>query len=610
VHLFRLWSPPARAVDLHLARPLSEDDAALPEGVRPPVHLDHVRPMQPVGEGWWELAAPEAEHGTDYAYSVDRGDGMGPPRPDPRTRWQPHGVHGPSRVFDPQRRRWADSEADWPGVEVLGRVFYELHVGTFTPEGTLEAATRHLGHLVALGVEVVELLPLAPFHGRWGWGYDGVAPYAVHEAYGGPQAMQAFVEACHQLGLAVCLDVVYNHLGPSGNYLAEFGPYFSTRHQTPWGSALNLDGEDSATVRDWVIENALAWFDDFHLDCLRLDAVQSLIDDSPRHVLADLSDRVAGLRLRLDRPLTLIAESDLNDPATVEPTGEDGLGMDAQWSDDLHHALHAWITGEKQGYYADFGDEVTVARTLTRVFRHAGDFSSFRGMDWGRPVDPALHRGHQFLGYLQNHDQVGNRALGERISSLASLGRVAAGAALVITSPFTPMLFMGEEWAASTPWQYFTDFDDELGAAVRDGRRADCSDHGWQEREVPDPQSPQTRAASLLDWSEAAEGDHAVMLRWYTDLLALRHREADLRSDDLEAVSVTVGQNWLVVHRGSFDVLVNLSPVPVDMPCAMPAEVVLAWPGAAAPEPTETGLLLASDSVAVVRPAVARPAGT
>ncbi len=447
---------------------------------------------------------------------------------------------------------------------------------------------------------------MAAFPGRWGWGYDGVAPYAVHEPYGGPAALQSFVDSCHTRGLAVCLDVVYNHLGPEGNYLGEFGPYFSTTHTTPWGSAINLDGPGSEVVRAWVIENALSWFEDYHLDCLRLDAVHSLLDDSPRHLLADLSDAVEALARRLGRPLGLIAESDLNDPGTVEPTAEGGLGMHAQWSDDLHHALHAWVTGEKHGYYTDFGDEVTVARTLTRVFRHAGDFSAFRGADWGRPVDPAVHRGHQFLGYLQNHDQVGNRALGDRIGAHVPVSRMAAGAALVLTSPFTPMLFMGEEWAASSPWQYFTDLEPGLGAAVREGRRAEFAEHGWSTEEVPDPQHPGTREASVLPWAELEHGTHAQIHDWYRSLIALRRAEPDLRADDLVAVSVTVGPNWLVMHRGAFDVLVNLAPSAVDLPTFASAEPVLCWLGAglgpgAAPQVVSGGLRLPPDSVAIVR---------
>ncbi len=580
MHVFRVWAPSVQQVEVELGG-----------GAGPPA-ARHLMSAEP--GGWWRADVEAAGPGSDYSFVLDGGDAL----PDPRSRHQPYGVHGPSRLFDPGRHRWADQ--DWPGRDVRGALFYELHIGTFTRDGTLDAATGRLDHLVDLGVDVVEVMPVAAFEGERGWGYDGVQPYAVQDSYGGPEAFQRFVDACHQRSLAVCLDVVYNHLGPSGNYLSRFGPYFHDRHSTPWGDAVNLDGEDAAEVRRWIIDNALTWFTDFHVDALRLDAVHALIDDSPRHLLADLSDATADLSARLGRRLALVAESDLNDPATVEPTRDGGMGMTAQWSDDVHHALHSWCTGETQGYYADFGDELTVARTLTRVFRHAGDWSSFRGSDWGRPIDPEGHRGHAFLAYLQNHDQVGNRAVGDRITAHTPLGRVAAAVALVLTSPFTPMLFMGEEWAASTPWQYFTDFDDELGEAVRTGREAEFARHGWI-GEMPDPQSPRTREASVLRWEERAHGEHAMTLGFYRDLIALRRREPDLRDDDLTAVSVTVGTDWIVLHRGDFDVLANLSAGAAELPATPGAKVALAWPGADPPKATGTAMLLAAHSVAVLR---------
>jgi len=584
MHTFRVWAPSAGAVDLVL--PGTDPGTDPDTGGR--------RPMERSDGGWWALEVPGAGHGDDYAFSVDGSE----PRPDPRSGWQPGGVHGPSRVFDAARHDWQDG--DWPGREVLGALFYELHVGTFTPEGTLDAAVGRLDHLVELGVDVVEVMPVAAFDGRWGWGYDGVALYAVHAGYGGPEAFQRFVDACHARGLAVCLDVVYNHLGPSGNYLATFGPYFTERHQTPWGAAVNLDDEGSDGVRRWIVDNALRWFEDFHVDALRLDAVHALVDDSPRHVLAQLSDEVATLSQRLGRPLALVAESDLNDPSVVEPTADGGWGMTAQWSDDFHHAVHALLAGETQGYYVDFGTIDVLARTLTTVFRHAGDHSTFRGADWGRPVDPARHRGHLFLGYQQNHDQIGNRAIGDRLSATLPPGRLAAGAALVLTSPFTPMLFMGEEWAASTPWQFFTDFGDaELGAAVREGRRGEFADHGWAAHDVPDPQDGATREASVLDWAEPGKPQHARMLGWYRDLVALRRAEPDLRDDDLRRVAVETGPGWVAVRRGTFDVLVNLGEEPATLP-ARPGSVVAAWPELA-PEVGDGGLVLAPDAVAVVR---------
>jgi maltooligosyltrehalose trehalohydrolase len=544
-------------------------------------------------DGVWTLEVEDAGHGTDYAFSLD---GAGP-LPDPRSGRQPNGVHEPSQVFDPARFSWQDE--GWGGRSALGALLYELHVGTFTPQGTLDAAAERLDHLVDLGVDVVELMPVAAFDGRWGWGYDGVNLYAVHEPYGGPEALQRFVDAAHRKGLAVCLDVVYNHLGPSGNYLASFGPYFTNKHSTPWGDAVNLDDEGSEHVRRWIVDSALRWFADFHIDALRLDAVHALVDDSPRHLLAQLSDETVALAEELGRPLSLVAESDLNDPRMIEPTSEGGLGMTAQWSDDLHHALHSWLTGETQGYYVDFGSVDVVARTLTQVFRHAGDFSTFRGKDWGRPVDPAAHRGHRFLGYLQNHDQVGNRATGDRISATISPGRQAAGAALYLTSAFTPMIFMGEEWSASTPWQFFTDFPDpELGAAVRDGRRSEFAEHGWDAEDVPDPQDVATREASVLDWAEPGKDPHSRMLAWYRALVVLRHSEPDLQDDDLRHVAAEVpGPDRLVVRRGRFAMLVNLGAEPAEFDVEG-AEVVLAWDRV---DPSGGRVLVPPDDVAVFR---------
>ncbi len=336
---------------------------------------------------------------------------------------------------------------------------------------------ERLDHLVSLGVDVVELMPVAAFPGRWGWGYDGAHLGAVHDPYGGPAALQRFVDAAHAAGLGVCLDVVENHLGPTGNYLSRFGPYFTDRTETPWGSAVNLDGPGSEEVRRWILDRALGWFADFHVDCLRLDAVHELHDESSRPLLAQLSDETARLSAELGRPLGLVAESDLNDPRMIEPTSEGGLGLTAQWDDDVHHALHAALSGERQGYYVDFGALSTLAQAMTRVFVHDGGYSTFRGQDWGRPVDPRRHAGHRFLAYLQDHDQVGNRATGDRLSAGVPIGLLAAGAALVLCGPYTPMIFMGEEWAASTPWQFFTDFDEpELAEAVRTGRREEFAD--------------------------------------------------------------------------------------------------------------------------------------
>ncbi|EYR63159.1 malto-oligosyltrehalose trehalohydrolase [Actinotalea ferrariae CF5-4] len=564
-----VWAPYAARVDLHLPGEHgsgSWEDAA-------------VHPMAPTAGGWWE-APLDLPDGTDYGFAVDGGDA----RPDPRSPWQPHGVHGPSRTYDPAAYPWGDG--GWAGRDVRGAVVYELHVGTFTDAGTLGAAVEHLDDLVALGVDVVELMPVAAFPGVHGWGYDGVALFAVHDPYGGPAALQRFVDAAHARGLAVCLDVVHNHLGPSGNYLSVFGPYFTDRHETPWGEAVNLDGPDAGEVRRLVLDSALRWLRDFHVDALRLDAVHELKDDSPVHLLAELATAVGALAEEVGRPLSLIAESDLNDAAMVTPVAEGGLGMTAQWADDVHHAVHATITGERHGYYVDFGPLEVLATVLTRVFRHDGGYSRFRGRDWGRPV-PAGTDGRRFVVFSQDHDQVGNRALGDRPSERVDPGGLAISAALVLLSPFTPMLFMGEEWGARTRWQFFTDHaEPELAEAIRRGRTAEFGGHGWEEVyggpvAVPDPQAASTVAASRLDRAERDRPEHARMLRWYSGLITLRRAEPDLASGDLAATSTRHddGGAWFVLHRGSVAVVLVLGDEPVTLDLQAD-EVLAAWDGA------------------------------
>ncbi len=576
MHEFTVWAPSASTVDLDL------------DGRR--------LPMQATTAGWWSVTVDDAGHGTDYRYSVDGAD----PVPDPRSAWQPQGVHGPSRVFDASRHTWSDGS--WAGRDVRGALVYELHVGTFTAEGTLDAALERLDHLVALGVEVVSLMPVAAFPGRWGWGYDGVALYAVHEQYGGPAALQRFVDVCHQHGLAVHLDAVYNHLGPSGNYLHGFGPYFTDRHHTPWGQAVNLDGDDAEPVRRFVVDNALRWMRDFHVDGLRLDAVHALVDDSPRHVLAQLADETAALSDELRRPLSLVAESDLNDAVMVTPTAQGGRGMTAQWNDDFHHALHALLTGERKGYYGDFGTMESLSKSLTRVFVHDGGWSSFREKDWGAPVDRSRVSGHSFLAYTATHDQVGNRAVGDRPTETISTGRAAIAAALTMTSPFTPMLFMGEEWGAGTPWQFFTDHEDpDLAESIRQGRRREFADTGWDAEDIPDPQDHATRDASVLDWQETTKEPHQRLLTWYRDLAALRRREPELCDGRLDRVKVDHDEQrgWFVLRRGSFRVVCNLATEPASVPVdGEPVEATLAWDGA---ELATDAVRLPAESVAVVR---------
>ena len=547
--------------------------APLPERVR--VQVDGaVHDMTRDDDGWWR-AEVEASPEANYGFLLDDDDDT--PRPDPRSRRQPEGVHGLSRRFDPGAHEWGD--ATWTGRPLAGGVVYELHVGTFTPEGTLDAAIGRLGHLVRLGVDFVELLPVNAFNGPHNWGYDGVLWYAVQETYGGPAAYQRFVDACHQQGLGVIQDVVYNHLGPSGNYLPEFFPIFAGSANA-WGDAINLSGPDSDEVRRYVLDNALMWLRDMHVDGLRLDAVHALVDERATHVLEELAQEVDRLSVSAGRPLTLIAESDLNDPRTVTPRVAGGTGLTAQWSDDFHHSLHAVLTGEGQGYYADFAAAGLggLAKTLTGAFFHDGTWSSFRRRHHGRPVDTATLPGWKFLGYLQDHDQIGNRAVGDRISATLSPGLLAVGATLVLTSPFTPMLFMGEEWGASTPWQFFTSHPEpELGRATAEGRIGEFAGHGWDADVVPDPQDPETFTRSTLDWSELSQEPHERILAVHRALLALRRAHPDLVDPDLSAVRVSWddGDRWLVVHRGHLRVVVNLADEPREIDLDRAADDVL-----------------------------------
>ncbi|MCT2583800.1 malto-oligosyltrehalose trehalohydrolase [Actinophytocola gossypii] len=562
-------------------------------------HRDRVRltigptthAMERDDHGWWHAEIRGAGDGTDYAFLLDDDE---TPLPDPRSRWQPAGVHGPSRRYDHRAFAWSD--AAWTGRQLAGGVIYELHIGTFTEQGTFDAALDRLDHLVDLGVDFVEVLPVNAFDGTAGWGYDGVLWGAVHDPYGGPDAFKRFVDACHARGLAVLLDVVYNHLGPSGAYLDRFGPYFAG--STIWGPALNLDGPDSDEVRRYVIDNALSWLRDYHLDGLRLDAVHALVDRGATHLLEELADEVDALAAGLRRPLHLIAESDLNDPKLVTSRDAGGYGLAAQWCDDLHHALHVALTGETDGYYRDFGRPDALPDTLRRAFFHAGTWSSFRRRTHGRPIDPRRHSGHRFLCYLQNHDQIGNRAQGDRMTATIPAARMLCGAAIVLCSPYTPMLFMGEEWAASSPWQFFASFTDpDLATAVRDGRRKEFAEHGWGEAEVPDPMDPATVTRSTLPWSELNDPAHRTVYETYRALIALRRAHPDLADPRLDRFHVDTHDACLVLHRGDRRVVVNLggasATIPLDRP---PGEPLLA---STEPEVTGTHVTLPPDTFAV-----------
>jgi len=559
VTVFSVWAPAAGRADVEVGGVLHP----MAPGPRP---------------GWWQAEAAAAT-GTDYAFRLDGGDLLA----DPRSPRQPYGPDGPSRTYSHAAFAWTDS--GWRGAPPHGAIIYELHVGTFTPEGTLDAAIGHLDYLAGLGVTAVELLPLAAFPGQHGWGYDGVCLWAVHEPYGGPDALKRFVDACHGRGLAVFLDVVYNHVGP-GNQLAAFGPYFTSAHMTPWGPAVNLDQPGSDEVRAFVTGNALMWLRDYHLDGLRLDAVHALEDHRAVHILEELATAADSLAASARRSIVLVAETELNDPRLITSRERGGFGLTAQWSDDFHHAVHSAVTGERQGYYGDFGSLAAVAKTLTRAYFHDGTWSSFRGRTHGRPVDVLTIPAYRFVGFLQDHDQVGNRATGDRIAATLAgdplrdgLLRVAAG--LVLTAPFTPMLFMGEEWGADTPWQFFTDHTDpSLASAVSEGRRSEFAAHGWGPEEIPDPQDKETFLRSKLDWAQLEREPYRPLLSWYRSLLALRRTWPELTDPRLHLVRADYDEQarWLLVSRGRLRIAANLGPAPARVPLTPTAALPAAAP--------------------------------
>jgi maltooligosyltrehalose trehalohydrolase len=522
----RIWAPSARRVEVVVG------DVRLP--------------AEPSGGGTWR--GPALVPGQRYAISVDGG----PPRPDPRSPFQPDGVHAASCWLDVEPHRAAIQQV--PLAEAL---IYELHVGTFSPAGTFEGAIPHLDHLVALGVTHVELMPIAQFSGTHGWGYDGVGLFAPHAPYGGPSGLSRLIAACHARGLAVLLDVVHNHFGPDGNYWSELGPYTTNRHRTPWGDAINLDTEGSAEVRRFLIDSALGWLRDYGADGLRLDAIHALVDDSARHFVRQLVDEVRELERQLDRRLVVIGEYDDHDPNAVTPSG---WGLDAHWNDDFHHAVHALVTGERSGYYVDFCAAGTIAKVLEHGYVLDGGPSTFRGRPHGAPYG-RLPR-DRLVGYIQSHDQIGNRALGERLHHLAGLDRARIAAALLFTSPFVPMIFQGEEWAASTPFLYFAELESAaLREAVREGRRAEHAGAGWEA--APDPTLPSTRVASTLRWDERDRGEHAEMLAWDRALIARRRATPALRACGPEDTRVATEPGLVTIVRGSHALICNLREAPV-----------------------------------------------
>lgn len=551
------------------------------------------------GEGWWSTDLV-LEDGDEYGFVL--GDSRDV-RPDPRSRRQPRGVHEASAWFDPSAFVWTDQT--WTGRQLAGGIIYELHIGTFTPEGTLDAAISRLDHLVELGITHVELLPVNGFNGVHNWGYDGVLWYTVHEAYGGPRAYQRFVNAAHARGLAVVQDVVYNHLGPSGNYLPEFGPYLRDAERNTWGSSVNLD---EPAVREYIVANAMMWMRDYHVDGLRLDAVHALRDGSVVHILQQIAEATDALSVHVGRPLSLIAESDLNDPTLILPREADGYGLTAQWSDDWHHAVHVALTGETVGYYADFAAAEALPKVWERGFFHDGTHSSFRGRDHGFPIPDEVPT-WRLVTFAQDHDQIGNRAAGDRISTTLSPRRLAVAAMLTLTAPGTPMLFQGEEWGASTPWQFFTSHPEpDLGRATAEGRIAEFARMGWDPDTVPDPQDPQTFFHSKLDWNEASDPDHARLLQLYRDLARLRTERPELTDPSFAELWAAVGEGTggpahrvFELGRGALTVLVNLSAETAVFEVDAGVEVLLATDAASA-RVVEGRVELDPDTAAVVGP--------
>jgi maltooligosyltrehalose trehalohydrolase len=573
---FETWAPNARAAAVRVV----ED----PRAGGAPGEADH--PLEPLGGGVFGGVVPAARAGADYRFVLD-----GRPLPDPVSRHQPAGVHGPSRVVDPLAFGWSD--AGWRGREAADLVICEIHVGTFTPEGTFDAAAAALPRLAELGITAVELMPVAQFPGARNWGYDGVFPYAAQDTYGGPGALRRLVDAAHAAGLAVLLDVVYNHLGPEGNVLEAYGPYFTDRYRTPWGRAVNYDDAGSDEVRRYVLDNARHWIVEHHVDGLRLDAVHAIFDFGARHVLAELADELHALGGALGRRVLVIAESDLNDPRLVRPPERGGHGLDAQWSDDFHHAVHAALTGERTGYYEDFGGVEPVARALAERFVYAGRRSAHRRRRHGAPAGdvPA----DRFVVAVQNHDQVGNRARGERLSCLVDPDRQRLAAALLLLSPYVPLLFQGEEYGETNPFLYFTSHGDPaLVQAVREGRRREFASFAWR-GDVPDPQSEETFARSRIDPSRAERPPHAGLLALHRELLRRRREEPALRPGAAAvAVLHDARARWAALRLGhaAGDLLAvfNLGE----------GEVLARAPGA----PCAWGLVLSTDDAAWGGPGV------
>jgi maltooligosyltrehalose trehalohydrolase len=549
---FLVWAPDCDSVHVQIIEP----------------HLQRVT-LQRSDFGYYEAILDRVPPGSTYRYILN-GEKQ---RADPVSRFQPDGVHGPSQLVDVDAFPWTD--AAWKGRPLSEYIIYELHVGTFTPEGTFEAVIPHLNKLKELGITAVELMPVAQFPGNRNWGYDGAFPFAVQNSYGGPVGLMRLVNACHSRGLSVVLDVVYNHLGPEGNYLADFGPYFTDSYRTPWGRAINFDGPRSDHVVRFFTENALGWLDTFHIDALRLDAIHGIRDYNAQPFLQLLASSVHKLRQEKGLDLWLIAESDLNDIRFIQPAQLGGYGLDAQWSDDLHHALHALLTGERSGYYQDFGQLGQLAKALRDGYVYSGQYSSYRQRRHGNSSGQMA--ADRFVVFAQNHDQVGNRMLGERLSRLVSFDRLKLAAGVIILSPYLPLIFMGEEYGEDAPFNFFSSYEDPgLAAAVRKGRSEEFARFNWK-AEPPDPQAETTFLASKLRHNASMEGNHRILLEFYRTLIALRTGSPALASLDKGSMDVTAveDENVILVRRWreseQIAVVYNFNSAMVACPLRIPA---------------------------------------
>ena len=543
MHDFYLWAPTPKKISVQVS--------------------DKAYPMEgPNAKGYWHAHVEEAECGSTYGFLLDDDTRA---YPDPRSFYQPNGVHGLSELYDQKAFQWSDG--NWRGVPFSSAVLYELHIGTFTQEGTFDSAIERLAYLQDLGITHVEVMPVAEWAGNRGWGYDGVDLFAVTASYGGPDGLKRFINACHQHQIGVILDVVYNHFGPIGNYANLFGPYLSDRHKTPWGEAINFEREGSDEVRKFFLDNAVTWLRDYRFDGLRLDAIHEIMDRSAVHFLEDLSAHVENLSATLGRRLFLIAESDLNDPKIVRSVEANGYGMTAQWSDDFHHSLATIIFTDPghKGYYDDFGAMESLAKAIKDVFVFDGQYSKYRDKSHGRPVDNLS--AHHFVNFLQNHDQIGNRAFGDRIQETIGLPRTKAALGLILTAPYIPMLFMGEEYAASTPFLYFADHEDpEMAKLVSEGRKREFADFGFDGDEIPNPEDPDVFTRSKLNWDEVHQGEHEGMLQWVKSLIAIRRTSNCLNDGDRGHLRVTFSEEHrsLRIDRGLVSVLLNLGKDPVE----------------------------------------------